>query len=95
MNDEVSNNKNDGQVNYCTRVFNITSHFLGSDISIHHYIHVLQIYTFLQTPLLLLANIDAQVSEIAVGNFLGNGIRTASIPELGPGGMCIVNDDII
>lgn len=29
---------------------------------------------------------DGQISEIAVGNFLGNGIRTASIPELGPGG---------
>lgn len=29
---------------------------------------------------------DGSVSEIAIGNFLGNGIRTASIPELGPGG---------
>lgn len=29
---------------------------------------------------------DGTVKQIAVGNFLGDGIRTASLPELGPGG---------
>mmetsp|Transcript_6392 Transcript_6392/g.17857 ORF Transcript_6392/g.17857 Transcript_6392/m.17857 type:complete len:286 (-) Transcript_6392:193-1050(-) len=29
---------------------------------------------------------DGRVKGIAVGNFLGEGIRTASLPELGPGG---------
>ena len=29
---------------------------------------------------------SGEVKQIAVGNFLGDGIRKASIPELGPGG---------
>lgn len=29
---------------------------------------------------------DGEVKQIAIGNFLGDGIRIASLPELGPGG---------
>jgi hypothetical protein len=38
---------------------------------------------------------DGAVKGIAIGNQLGNGIRVASIPELGPGGRYVTSKDIM